>query len=366
MQKKIIALAVAAAFTVPAMAYAEANVYGIMHLSVDVVDDGAVTNSTSVNQLNSNRSRIGLKGSEDLGNGLSAIWQAEGTVAADTGTDGQGATGFSLDRNTFLGLASADMGTVLVGRHDTPYKIATRSLDVFAYTQADTRDSGVNGLGGMIHHDLRLGNVIAYISPDFSGLTVAAATVFAAEGTPTVPTADKKGTILSLAGMYNRDNIYATLAYQTVKAGDAGTGDAATDGLLNGLGVATDDEAKALKLGGGYTMDQFTVNAVIEQNTFTPTVGTEAKSTNVYVGGKFAVSETDTVKLAYTLRGETEDGGVKQNDEASQVSIGYDHDMSKNTRVYALYTAVTDDTTVAGVDVGADPSIISFGIKHSF
>jgi len=359
MQKKIIALAVAAAFTVPAMSYAAADVYGIMHASIDMVNDGEVTNSKSTNQLNSNRSRVGLKGSEDLGNGLSAIWQAEGTVMIDNG-------GFNLNRNTFLGLATADMGTVLVGRHDTPYKMATRKLDVFKDTQADTRDGGVNGLGGMLHHDQRLNNVIAYISPDFSGLTVAAATVFGAESSPTTtPSADKKGTILSLAGMYNRDNIYAALAYQSVKLGDLETGDAAADGVITSLvpggTFALDDEAKALKLGGGYTMDQVTVNAVVEQNTFTPKTGSETKGTNMYIGGKFAVSDSDAVKLAYTLRGETETGSTKNNDKASQVSVGYDHSMSAHTSVYALYSKVTEDATGA-----ADPSVVSFGMKHSF
>jgi len=361
MQKKIIALAVAAAFTVPVMSYAAADVYGIAHVSIDIADNGAEatgTKSSSANQLNSNRSRVGLKGSEDLGNGLSAMWQMEGTVGMDAG-------GFSMNRNTFVGLSSADMGTLVLGRHDTPYKISTRKLDVFKDTAADNRDSGM--LSG---HDARLNNVIAYISPDFSGLTVAVASTFDAENatTSTAPNADKKAQVISLAGMYSRDNIYATLAYQGIKAGSGTT----TTGQSNIPGtMALDDESNALKFGGGYTMDQFTVNAFIESLTDKTVAApaTETTGTNVYLGATFAVSETDAVKLAYTQRGEatTTTSGAPDTKvkKGSQISIGYDHDMSKNTRVYALYSAVTDDAGV-GVTAAADPTVISFGLKHSF
>ena len=352
MQKKIIALAVAAAFVVPAVSYAAADVYGIAHVSIDVVNDGMETSSSSsANQLNSNRSRVGLKGSEDLGNGLSADWQMEGTVGMDAG-------GFALDRNTYIGLNSADMGTVRLGRHDTPYKIATRGLDVFKDTQADNRDSGM--LFGM---DLRLNNVIAYISPDMSGLTVLAASTFDAESPSAAPN-DKKATVLSASGIYNRDNINASLSIQNIKFGSSAT--YGTGSNLAGAGAAVDDETNAIKLGGGYMIDQFTLNAFVEMGKHkTAAVGatpsSEDKGTNVYVGGKFAVSDSDTVKLAYTLRGESETDGVKNADKASQVSVGYDHSMSANTSVYALYSKVTEDATGA-----ADPSIVSLGVKHSF
>jgi len=349
MQKKIIALAVAAAFTVPAMSYAAADVYGIAHVSIDVVNDGAVADSASANQLNSNRSRVGLKGSEDLGNGLTASWQMEGTVMMDQG-------GFNLNRNTFIGVGSADMGTVRLGRHDTPYKIATRGLDVFKDTQADNRDSGM--LFGM---DMRLNNVIAYISPDMSGLTVLGASTFDAESPSAAPN-DKKATVISLAGVYNRDNINASLSIQNIKCGSPATYGAGT----NLTGCLVDDELKAVKLGGSYKMDQFSLGAFVESGTMTTaavgaTPSSEDKGTNIYLGGKMMVSDSDTVKLAYTLRGESETDGVKNADKASQVSVGYDHSMSANTSVYALYSKVTEDAT--GV---ADPSVISFGLKHSF
>ena len=388
MQKKIIALAVAAALTAPVAAFAEANVYGLVDLSIDMVNDGRVVDpatgnkvsTTTTNQLVSNVSRVGVKGSEDLGGGLSAVWQMEGEVGMDTGAFG------GFNRNTYIGLASADMGKVILGRHDVPYKMATRKLDVFADSAADNRK--LMGFGVM---DARLSNVIAYVSPNLSGLTIAAASEMGAElaaqtnpgaapGTGAVtPT---KGSALSLAGMYTMDAIYATAAYQTIKFGSAGTGDLAAGGLAKF--AAVDDKATSIKLGGGYTMDQITVNAIFESNTFSSaavgaTPASEYKVTNLYLAGKFALSATDAVKVAYTMKGEGKVDGAGQNDKASQIALGYDHDMSKNTTVYAMYTKVTDDGTVnqttggAGIPganqvagSNADPSVISVGIKHSF
>ena len=354
MQKKIIALVIASAMTVPALAYAEASVYGQARVSIDMANDGAVTNAQSNNQLNSNFSRLGFKGSEDLSGGLSVLWQMEGTVGMDTGAIGTSTTSF-FDRNTYVGLKSNDMGTVLLGRYDTPYKSSTRKLDVFIDTAGDNRKP--MGVQMMSVHDTRPGNSIVYNSPDMSGFSISAGSVFGAE----TPSANKKGQLLSLAGMYSMENIYVTLAYQNVKAGGAGTGDLAPGGASAlGLG-AVDDETKAFKLGGSYSMDAWAVNAVYEKPTSKVAVtAAETTSTNLYLSGKYNVSSTDTAKLAYTKRGETTTAGVKGANDASQVAIGYDHSMSKATTVYALYTKITANGNLA------DPSVLSFGINHSF
>ncbi len=355
MNKKLLALAVAGAFVSP-VAMADASVYGQVDMSVNVVNDGAASSGTS-NTLTSNQSRIGFKGSDDLGGGLSAIMQMEAAVGPDE------ASGPAFSRNTFIGLKSADMGTVVVGNYDTAYKTSTRRLDVFADTMADNRGgttapsvaagnagngSGLMGTG----HDSRWINAIAYASPAMNGFSVAVTSRFGAEG---ATSADTKGTAWSLAGMYAQGPIYATLALDNVKYG-SGTGLLGTTS-----GKAKDDESKALKLGGGYTMDAITVNAVFEQlKDSVASTGVETKGTNLYLAGKFAISATDAVKVAYTKRGETS-GNTPVTLKATQFAAGYDHGMSKNTSVYALYTKKTDDVLNA-----ADPSVISLGMRHAF
>lgn len=361
MQKKIIVLAIAAAMSVPALAMAEVAISGQANFSINMVNNGATVSSVSANQLRSDQSRLILKGTEDLGGGLSAMFQLDSRFNMDTGLTSANSL---FTGNTFLGLKSNDMGTVLVGRYDTPYKSSTRRLDVFFDTVADNRsgnrsgDSAANGL--MSVHDARLDNVLAYVSPSMSGMSVAAATVFGAE-TPATSAA-KKGSALSFAGMYEQGPIFATLAYQTITAGTSGSGTmgAAQLNTAFGTALAVDDKASAMKLGGGYTMDALTVNAVVERTTYDPiAAGSNVTNTNLYLAGKFGISSTDAVKAAYTKHGKS--STVGSTDDASQIAIGYDHNMSKATSVYAVYVKTTNNTVVA-----ANPSTLSFGMKHAF
>lgn len=370
MQKKIIVLAIAAAMTVPAMAYAEVSISGQANMSYDRVSSGnAAPNDTTVNKLNSNNSRVVLKGSEDLGGGLSAVVFLDSRFGLDTGTIAATTTTASLfGGNAYVGLKSADFGTLLAGRHDTPYKISTRNLDVFFDVVGDNRASNGAGSNGLMSaHDLRLSNVIAYISPAFGGLTVAAATVFGAESA--VAATDKKGSAVSLAGMYSMDAIYATLAYQTITVGTNSDMGAAT--LTTAVGstligdtpivLSADDKASAFKVGGGFSMDAFTVNAVVERTTVDPVASPDnVTNTNMYLGAKFALSSTDAVRAAYTNRGASKAGATTLANKASQVAIGYVHDMSKATSVYATYVKTSAEGTLA------DPSVLSFGMKHAF
>jgi len=375
MKKSLIALAVVGAFTAQA-AMADVTIYGTASMSLDSTNNGTTTAGvagTGATKISSNTSKIGFKGTEDLGGGMSAVWQIEQDVFMDTGAN------TLATRNTYVGLTGESMGTVLLGQHDTPYKIATRGLDLFADTIADNRSimgqTGGNGILApavpAVSHDARLGNVLAYISPAMSGVTIAAAYVAAAEGA-TLST-QTKGSAYSLAALYGAGPISASLAYQVVDGGTAPSSIAAV-GVLG-----TGNKASAWKLGGGYTMDAITVNAVYEKTSSSVGGLDVIGQTNYYLGGKFNVSANDAVKLAYAHAGQVGSPAIAASG-AKQISIGYDHSMSKRTMVYALYTKLTNDTAavyglggsasntggVANLGAGASPSAVSLGLKHSF
>jgi len=365
MKKKLLALAIAGAFVAPVAMADTGNVtiYGQANVSYDAVNNGYTSNSASTNHVSSNVSRLGFKGSEDLGNGLSATWQIEQGVNIDN----SGAGNTLATRNTFAGLSSASMGTVLMGRHDTPYKIATRGLDLFFDTVADNRSiMGMTVVG--VSEDARLTDVVAYISPAMSGVTVAIATVAGAE---TAASGTTKGAAWSLTGMYNAGPVNASLSYQTIDNGTAGTGS-----LGNILTVGgTDNKATAWKLGGGYTMDALQLNAVYEKFSSSGAIKSAADRAAWYLAGKYSVSASDAVKLAYTSAGKVDS---KADTEATQLSLGYDHSLTKRTSVYALYSKISNKsaqsytfsqaTSVsgAGAKADADPSVWSLGMKHAF
>jgi predicted porin len=345
------------------------TLYGQANVSFDSVDVGntATTTAQKVTRVSSNASRIGLKGSEDLGGGLSAVWQVESTVDIDGETGAGGNANTFGTRNTFVGLSGKDWGTLVLGRHDLPYKLATRGLDYFADTIADNRSlMGLVTTG--VTHDDRTTDTIAYVSPNMGGFSAVVGYVSGAENATT--STNVKGDAWSLAGMYEAGPLFATLAYQTV---DGGT----VSNIPTVSTVGANKNAKAWKLGAGYKMDALDVGVVYES--LDDDMGAGGLSSfghnNWHLTGKYSFGN-DAVKLAYTKAGALDNTA---NSGAKQVSLGYDHSFSKRTGFYALYTKLSNDSaasyglTTAGSTGGnaamgndADPSAWSFGLKHSF
>ncbi|BAN36330.1 outer membrane protein (porin) [Sulfuricella denitrificans skB26] len=382
MNKKLIALAIAAALA-PAAAMADSgnvSIYGIMDASYDITDNGNSTAGAAgirTQKVSSNSSRLGFKGTEDVGNGLSAIWQIESQINADGNGLTSSATGGTTfgGRNTFLGLSSKTAGTVILGRHDTPYKLATRSLDYFGDGLADNRNLMGQGasynLGATnFSFDGRQPDVVAYISPTMSGFHAAVAYVAGAELVTT--SGQTKGNAWSAMGMYNNGPLMASLAYERHNIGSVGTGDI-TAGAAN-----VDKSEKAWKLGVGYKiMPAFEVGFAYEKLSDDLNAGVKIMDHSAWtLGGKYSMGSND-LKLAYTKAGQRADVA---DTGAHQIALGLDHNLSKRTKVYAQYVKLSNDNaavyglTGAGATgqvletgrAGADPSAWSFGMRHSF
>lgn len=367
MQKKVITLAVAAALVVPAVAMADVKIYGKADIAFGTTSNGVV----STTQVASQVTKIGLNGSEDLGDGLNAIWQIEQQVDIDDSTRA-GAKNTLATRNSFVGLKSDNMGTVLMGRHDTPYKLATRKLDVFADQIADSRHlmGGGTGLNRGGYMDMRPGDALMYQSPNLSGFEFAALYSAGAE-TATLAT-NIKGSLWSLSGSYKQGAFYGAIAHQKVAYGTAGTGTFAPAGLL-----AANDSLKASKAGVGYAVtDALKLNMVYEK--ITSSIGGGGLNTlgrsNWHLGGEYSMGN-DAIKLAYTRAGDT---NSVANTGAKMIGVGYDHNLSKRTALYAQYNKLSNDSaasygfgssattaTVAGV-LGQNISGFMVGMKHAF
>ena len=162
---KKIAIASAIALASITAAHAAPTVYGKVLLTgeyTDVDDKTAANKDTSTTKLVSNYSRIGFKGEDDLTDTTKLVYQLEYGVDVDADTNGKGQF---YSRNTFIGLAHNTMGTLLAGRHDTPFKLAKGGVDVF-------NDYDNVGLGKLMVGETRANNVIAYKSPTLVGTPV--------------------------------------------------------------------------------------------------------------------------------------------------------------------------------------------------
>jgi len=375
-QKKLIALAIAGLASSATFAQSNVTIYGIVDASIDVTDNGDTTagvSGTRTSKISSNASRIGFKGTEDLGDGLKAIYQIETAIDAD----GTGGDTVNASRNTFVGLAGDSWGQVLLGRYDTPYKTATRGWDLFGDHLADNR----NIMGqALVSFDGRPANTVRYDSPNWSGFKLAAAYVAGAEAKTL--NSQTKGSAWSVNGSYAFTGAWTgVLAYEKHEFGSAGTGSfAAPAGSVGGIAavVAADDSEKAWKLGVGYKEGPIRASFVYEKTDFDLAAGASDRKAWTLSGGyTFGSNE---IKLAYIKADEL--GGTSSTG-AKQWAIGLDHILSKRTKLYAEYVKLDNDSavgyaltgaggnTTGGVAVGASrlgaaPSAWQFGVKHSF
>lgn len=359
MKKTLIALAVAGVVAAPAAFAATSNVdiYGVMSYSVDRANtDDSTVDDTDLVTGRDNVSRIGFKGSEDLGGGLSAIWQVESQLTTGAGV--------LASRNTFVGLKSASMGTLILGQHDTPYKISTGKLDPFADTVGDYNAiigrSSTLSAGNLL--DVRANQTVAYITPTFSGFHAALAYV-QVKNIEAAATDDVSA--WSMMGMYENGPLFATAAYEKHS---------------NTLGASTVDTLSSWKVGAGFSFGNAKIGAVYENSnggdTNAATAGGEPNDrTAYYLSGQYNMGAI-ALKAAYGRAGDS-NAAVGSDDGAKFYALGADYSLSKRTTVYGVYTKLNNDgTAVAGggydltpyasAATGNDPSAFSVGVKHTF
>ena len=175
MQKKLIALAIAAAASGAAFAQTNVQIYGIADVGYVGIDRDHFKFQHNINSGVLSTSRIGFKGAEDLGNGLKAIFTLEyGLLLDQNASIGASNGGLANARQQFVGLTGG-FGTVVAGR------LQTAGLD---YTVAGSALGGSTAIGAvnlvgninafpLLNAASRANNAVAYISPSFGGVTVA-------------------------------------------------------------------------------------------------------------------------------------------------------------------------------------------------
>ena len=344
----------------------------------DAIDIPEVADD-KLRRVSNNTSILGFKGAEDLGGGLKGIWQIEQVIDL-TGDTGNSGTGFGT-RDTFIGVAHDMFGTLRIGRYNSPYKSATRALDIFHYRLGDYRNI-IGNVNGFNLYNNRNPNSLTYTSPSFSGFTVAAQiAALTKDEQPNV--SDNTGAgdrAYSVSALYDNGPLFGSLAYER-REGFTPFDVTATN-VANGFGnpfvipTGPTADSNGLKLGLGFTIAGFKLGFVaerLEEDDISSTVDRDA----YYVSAAYAMGN-NVLKAAYGI---ARDSDAPGDDEGQNFTVGLDHNFSKRTTVYALYSRVENDAlgkyglgtgispsgagyTPAGR--GRNPQAISLGLEHKF
>jgi len=374
MNKRLIALAVAAAVSAPAVVLADdstVTLYGTLNVDFENVkaDGGSGTAIPSRNRVSSNSSNIGFKGVEALGGGVDAWFQAESAVNADAGG------GTWASRNTAVGLRGG-FGTVLLGQWDTPYKISTLRIDPFgdatigAYTGilGGNSQATAGNAATRFSFDRRQQNTVQYWSPNLGGF-VARVGYGANEEKNSSVNPSSASVLLG----YDNGPIYAGYAYEEHKDYGSAT-------------VTSKD--KAHKIFGMFTFaNAFTIGLVGERLKWDGSA-TVATYKGTITAGSDGLEVTDwyamfgwkggpnNVALTYGWDQKVKiNGSEDSNAKAHQIGVRYGYDLSKRTQFYALYTQIDNKSSssnnfaqnpLTGLTADQDPKGVGVGFKHVF
>ncbi len=353
MKKTLLALAVAGVVAAPA-AMAEVTVYGLAHVSVDNVSADAGDNTLNVT---SRASRVGVKAAEDLGGGLTAVaqmeWQVDMADDLGPGPDFDSQQNITA-RNQIVGLAGG-FGTIALGRHDTPYKMSTGKLDVFSDTAADYNKV----IGSPAGLENRGEDVIAYLSPDFNGLSIQAAVVTAEipelTATPAQTSGDDADAVdaMSVAVQYNAGPLFVAVAYESFED-DVATGLATLDEDDGSAGIDVNKGHSGVRAGVGYDAGVAKVGFVYE--TASDVGRTDDDYDAWLLNAAIPVGGNNTVIAEYGV-GEFD----KANKETTLMAIGVSHSFSKSSSAYVAYGNVEVDAATT-----TDTDILTAGLVVKF
>jgi predicted porin len=348
MKKSLIALAVLAA-SGAAMAQSSVTLFGIVDATY-AYGSGSVANKSQLTNSGYNSSRLGFRGVEDLGGGMSASFWLEAGVNNDNGSGGatslnnQGATtgggGLTFNRRSTVSL-NGGFGEVRLGRDYTPQFWNLTVFDPFGTNGVGTTQTLNSSLGGPT--TVRASNAIGYFLPG------------------------------KLGGFYGQAQYYMGENLSNAANKKDGNGLAARVGYANGpinVALALSEtkflagDIQAFNLGASYDLGMAKIMAHYNQDE----IDSGAEGKGFLIGGLIPMGAGE-IRLAYsTYKIDT----VGADPRSNKLALGYVHNLSKRTALYATYAHVSNKNGAASslngsvTGAGNNSNGYDFGVRHSF
>ena len=340
MKKSLIALACASAFAGSANAQS-LTTYGIVDMGFVGESGGTAGSIDKITSGAQSGTRLGFKGTEDLGNNMKALFVLETGIAADKGGFNQGNLAFA--RQSFIGLQS-DAGTLTLGRQYTPFFLTLNGVaDPFASGLAGNAQNLIPSSG------IRMDNAVKYVSPIFSGISAEIAYGFG-ENSAGI---DRNGRNFGGSIGYSDGALNVRLAHH--RSNETPTLPSTISNLRNtSTMLAANYKFEVAKVFAAYSDNDVQVSGV-------------GKSRDFLIGVSVPLGN-HTFIASYINK----DGRSAANLDASQFGLGYTYALSKRTNLYAAWATI--DNKRGGVlykvgnnsETGSGDRAINLGVRHTF
>lgn len=390
--KKILLAAALLAASSFALAQNSVTLYGVVDAGFTYTSNAKGSHQIALTGGNESASRWGVRGSEDLGGGLSAIFTLEAGFNVVNGTMGQNGTEFG--RQAFVGLSSPSYGTVTLGRQYSSQADYVNPLVAGASWAAAGAGYGTHPADlDNLNNSNRINNAIKYRSTTWNGLSFGALYSFGGQ-----PGSIAQNQVWSLGAGYANGPLTLAAGYLYVnrpnfsfwgdKANDSKTASNIANPIISGYASAGSEHI--LAAGVQYVFGQATVAAIYTNTRFenlgsvavaglTPTeAGYTGHATfnSAEVNLRYQLTPALMLAFAYDYTNGT---GVGNGSAVYHtVDLGATYALSKRTDLYAVgvyqHAAGTDSTgrpAVAAL-IGSTPStraaqtVVTTGIRHRF
>lgn len=351
-----------------AHAQSTVTLYGLVDEGLNYTNNaghGAALKMSSGDVLGS---RFGLKGSEDLGGGLSAIFRLENGFNASNGSLGQG--GRLFGRQAYVGLSSTQYGTLTLGRQYDP------TSDLFAAMTAAGNWAGNIASSPFDNDnadwDFRVNNSVKYTTPTLGGFSGEAMYAFS-----NTAGGFNENRVISAAGQYQAGGLTAVAGYLQIDHPGAGTAGAVTDDSVfdarkhESIDAAVSYKFSKALLGFAYshTSVDDPTDSVYFTQPITPANGgtwTSWKFDNFQVNGQYYITPALWAGASYTYTiGHLDTTAGNYQPKWHTASLMLDYDLSKRTSFYiqGAYQHVQSANTGTQFDNAQTPA--SAGISSS-
>jgi len=338
MQKHLTAMVLAGLAAAPAAAQSNVTLYGIADVGLGYGKAGDTTFTGVIDGVLSGP-RLGFKGTEDLGNGLSAVFVLEQGYSVGTGAPSS--TSRQFHRQAWAGL-KGDFGTIGLGRQYAPgYGYTARLSSGVPGSVFNSQAFLTNSIPGATMHpgtDARWNNSVRYVFGGKSGLSAEAIYSFQNDQSGDDRTDDDK---LGLGVIYGGGPFAAGVAYHRSKR--------------------TDDNLDEIYVGGSFDLGAVELFASYQ----TAKEDNVVDSAVAYFG---AAAPVGSGKVVFDIARLSDD--ENDDNDSTSVSVGYTQGLSKRTTLYALVNRTTnDDNAARGVfadEAGEGSTSVGLGLRHSF
>lgn len=322
--KTIVQTMLACLAALPFLASAQSNVtaYGLLDLSVSRTQAPGAAATKGVESGKMTTSHIGFRGTEDLGDGMSAVFVLEHFLRADTGSAGRFDADTFWARNVYVGLGSNSLGSVHAGRITTSLFVNTLRFNPFGDSFGFSPNIRHFFTSGTVTGDSAWSDSVRYTSPTFGGAAFTAH-VAAGEG--------NGGRNAGLSGQFGSGPIALAAAWQNVEKG------------------ATVADTTTWQLSGSY---DFKVVKVFAQYGKVDNDTTKNAYKIAELGASVPVGDLGKVLMQW---GQID---PKTGAKRTTVSVGYDYNLSKRTDVYGIY--MSDKLS------GLTGNNYGVGVRHRF